>query len=126
MSYKNNKGGRPKSKPSEIRNRKITVRFTEEEFQFLSKFGDNKSDIIRDVFIKTFKKKDIIINTNKDPRFVFAINKIGININQITRKFNETGRLSNLDIDKLDYYLEYLVSILDDDLKQLCSQQKKT
>lgn len=118
MSYKNNKGGRPKSKPSEIRNRKVTVRFTEEEFQFLSKFGENKSDVIRDVFIKTFKKKDITINTNKDPRFVFAINKIGVNINQITKKHNETGRLSNLDIDKLDYYLEYLVSILNDDLKQ--------
>lgn len=118
MNYKNNKGGRPKSNPSEIRNRKVTVRFTEDEYKFLNKFGENKSDVIRVVFIKTFKKKNITINTNKDPRFVFAINKIGVNINQITKKYNETGNPSNLDIDKLYFYLNYLITILNGDLKQ--------
>lgn len=118
MNYKYNKGGRPLSNPSEIRNRKVTVRFTEEEFQFLNKFGNNKSDVIRDIFIKTFKKKKIIINTNKDPQFVNAIIKIGVNINQITKKYNQTGILSNLDINKLYYYLDYIVSIIIDDKKR--------
>lgn len=117
MSNKYNKGGRPKMNSSESRNRKVTVRFTEEEFQYLSKFGDNLSDVIRDVFIKTFKQKNIVINTKKDLRFIGAINSIGVNVNQITKKYNTTGGLSNLDIDKLEYYLEYLVSIINDDLK---------
>lgn len=117
MSNKYNKGGRPKMNFSESRNRKVTVRFTEEEFQYLSKFGDNLSDVIRDVFIKTFKQKNIVINTKKDIRFIGAINSIGVNVNQITKKYNTTGGLSNLDIDKLEYYLEYLVSIINDDLK---------
>lgn len=117
MSYKKNKGGRPKTNPSEIRNRKITVRLTEEEFAYLSKFGDNISDVIREVFIKTFKQKNIVINTKKDIRYIMALNKIGININQITKKHNATGELSNLDIDRLYYFIEYLTSIIDDDLK---------
>ena len=117
MSHRYNKGGRPKMNVSESRNRKVTVRFTEEEFQYLSKFGDNLSDVIRDVFIKTFKQKNIVINTKKDIRFIGAINSIGVNVNQITKKYNATGGLSNLDIDKLEYYLEYLVSIINDDLK---------
>lgn len=117
MRHKYNKGGRPKMDVSESRNRKVTVRFTEEEFQYLSKFGDNLSDVIRDVFIKTFKQKNIVINTKKDLRFIGAINSIGVNVNQITKKYNATGGLSNLDIDKLEYYLEYLVSIINDDLK---------
>ena len=117
MSHKYNRGGRPKINPTKNRNRKITVRFTEEEFQYLSKFGDNLSDVIRDVFIKTFRQKNIVINTKKDMRFIEAINRIGVNVNQITKKYNTTGGLSNLDIDKLEYFLEYLVSIIDDDLK---------
>ena len=111
--------------PSKNRNRKVTVRFTEEEFQYLSKFGDNLSDVIRDVFIKTFRQKNIVINTKKDMRFIEAINRIGVNVNQITKKYNTTGGLSNLDIDKLEYFLEYLVSIIDDDLKSWFYSTKK-
>lgn len=104
--------GRPKKINSELKSKKVTIRFTEEELAYLKTFGDNFSDVIRDVFIKNFKKKNVIIDTNKDPRFIHELNKIGINLNQISKKYNATGELSSLDIEKLNSLVEYLCTII--------------
>ncbi|OXA65954.1 hypothetical protein B0A67_24030 [Flavobacterium aquidurense] len=99
---------RPIKPDSEKRTKKITIRFTETEFKFINKFGNNLSDVIRDVFMQKFNDKKIIINTDKDPKYINELNKIGVNLNQISKKYNSMGELSSLDIDKLNAVIDIL------------------
>lgn len=79
------------------RTRKMTFRLTEEEYGKIKKKVEEAGISQQQFLLKTALEKEIIhIKEYQD--LIFQIKKIGTNINQIARKANETGHISDTDI----------------------------
>lgn len=82
------------------RERYIQIRLTDEEMREIKKrSGDNVSTFLRQLALEqpipklSSKPKQVVHSA--DPELIREVNRIGININQITRHLNEGQPLSN-------------------------------
>lgn len=82
------------------RERYIQIRLTDEEMKEIKKrSGDNVSTFLRQLALEqpipkpSVKPKKVVHSA--DPKLIREVNRIGININQITKHLNEGQPLSN-------------------------------
>ena len=99
----------------EHRTRKMTFRLTEDEYNTV-KDKVTESGISQQKFLLQTALEKEIIHIKEYQDLIFQIKKIGININQIARRCNETGFISDTDISEVKGGLE--------DIWQLLSQSK--
>lgn len=101
---------RPKKEEKEKRKYHIMVNLNESEKIFFNKNNLFSGENLRDFVINTFHKKTIIITSDKDPKYINELNKMGVNLNQIAKKYNSLGEISNLDIEKINNIVEVLAA----------------
>ena len=77
--------------PNLTRNKAITLRMTQDEFDFFKRQLDNaKQKTQTDFFLAVLRKKPIIVIEDLRP-MLQELKRQGNNLNQITRKLNETN-----------------------------------
>ena len=81
----------------ERRTRKMTFRLTEDEYNTV-KDKVIESGLSQQKFLLQTALEKEIIHIKEYQDFIFQIKKIGININQIARRCNETGFISDTDL----------------------------
>lgn len=98
---------------SEIRNKKITVRYTEKELEEANQKSIGPLAVwLRDLSLsKPNKKKAKPIN----PELIYHLNKIGVNLNQIAKYCNQQAIFK--DGDKVDLLL--ILASMENELKEL-------
>ena len=84
--------------------------FNESQKKIFDKLNLKSGDKIRDFVLETYHKKTIIVTSDKDPKYINELNKMGVNLNQIAKKYNSLGELSNLDIEKINNIVEVLAA----------------
>lgn len=99
----------------EHRTRKMTFRLTEDEYNTI-KDKVIEAGTSQQKFLLQMALEKEIIHIKEYQDLIFQIKKIGTNINQIARKANETGFVSDEDIAQIKGGLE--------DIWQLLSQSK--
>lgn len=93
------------------RTRKMTFRLTEEEYGKIKKKVAEAGISQQQFLLKTALEKEIIhIKEYQD--LIFQIKRIGTNINQIARRANETGHISDKDIETVKGGLEQIWRLL--------------
>lgn len=93
-----NKGGAPKKNDNEILKYRKNLSFNESEYTILTERGLADGKILKTILMNALSGKNIKISTNKDPKYICELNKIGNNINQLAKKFNSSDQLSDNDI----------------------------
>lgn len=106
-----NKGGAPKKEDSLKLTNRMIVSFNESEYLLLKEKGLLNSKVLRKVIMDTVKGKKIVVNTNKDPRYILELNRIGNNINQIIKKAN-SNQLTHNDIIKIWSFIDDITLLL--------------
>ena len=98
---------------NEIRNKKITVRYTEKELEEANQKAIGPLAVwLRDLSLsKPNKKKAKPIN----PELIYHLNKIGVNLNQIAKYCNQ--QVIFKDGDKVDLLL--ILASMENELKEL-------
>lgn len=89
------------------RTRKMTFRLTEEEYKKIKEKVEEAGISQQQFLLKTALEKEII-HIKEYQELIFQIKKIGTNINQIARKANETGHISESDISAVKGGLEQI------------------
>ncbi len=89
------------------RTRKMTFRLTDEEYKKIKEKVKEAGISQQQFLLKTAMEKEII-HIKEYQELIFQIKKIGININQITRKANETGHISKADVEEVKGGLEQI------------------
>ncbi|MCM1092050.1 MAG: MobC family plasmid mobilization relaxosome protein [Muribaculum sp.] len=84
---------------------------TEEEYRQIKKKVAEAGISQQQFLLKTAMNKEII-HIKEYQELIFQIKKIGININQIARKANETGHISEADMEDMKGGLEQIWLLL--------------
>ena len=82
------------------RTRKMTFRLNEKEYEQIKEKVKESGLPQQQFLLKTALEKDII-HIKEFQTLIFHIKKIGVNINQIAKHCNETGVISNDDIEEI-------------------------
>lgn len=82
------------------RTRKMTFRLNEKEYEQIKGKVEESGISQQQFLLKTALEKDII-HIKEFQTLIFHIKKIGVNINQIAKHCNETGVISNDDIEEI-------------------------
>ena len=93
-----NKGGAPKKNEHLKLKKRLVLSFNEAECTKLQEKGLLNSIAIKSIIMNSTSNKTIQIHTNKDPKYIFELNRIGNNLNQLAKKANSTDQFSDLDI----------------------------
>lgn len=104
---------RPKKNDNEKYNKNIRIRFTEEQYNKILEFikntvGEEKrdvSDFLRSTILDVISGKKAIIKQVLPIKYIYELNKIGVNLNQLTHKVN-------LDAKKFEWENEKIKNIL--------------
>ena len=113
--------GQPKKNKEIKLSRKITIRFTQNDYDKLivffkndyeNKFQLSLSSQIRDVLLQLIHNKKIKINKIYSPKYINELNKIGINLNQITKKINIKKMHNDQDLKKISMILNQIETII--------------
>lgn len=89
------------------RTRKMTFRLTEEEYKKIKEKVEEAGTSQQQFLLKTALEKEII-HIKEYQELIFQIKKIGVNINQIARRANETGHISDADMEEVKGGLEQI------------------
>ena len=84
------RGGRPKKPLKDVKTRVMTVRFTETEFKLIKKQSNGMPK--GEFFLRLINESQIeFVNIDDEQAIKIhrELNQIGININQIARKYNQ-------------------------------------
>ena len=95
----------------EYRNRKMTFRLTEDEYNII-KDKVTESGISQQKFLLQTALEKEIIHIKEYQDLIFQIKKIGVNINQIARHCNETGVVTDTDILEVKGGLDHIWQLL--------------
>lgn len=93
------------------RTRKMTFRLTEDEYKIIKDKVSEAGTSLQQFLLKTALEKEII-HIKEFQELIFQIKKIGININQITKKANEIGFISDVDISEIKGGLDNIWQLL--------------
>ena len=108
----NKKGGAPKKAEQLKLKKRIVLSFNEPECNKLGEQGLLDGKILKNILMRALANNKVQINTNKDPKFIFELNKIGNNLNQLAKKANSNDHLSELDIKNFWTLLDELEKLL--------------
>lgn len=97
---------------------RVCIRVLPEEKKLLeekSKFCNlSKTEYLR----KVIRENVIIIENNQEKKkYLYELNKIGVNINQIARVVNENGNIDDEDMQKVLEYMKDIKKIVSDYIK---------
>lgn len=107
-----NIGGAPKKEEQlKLKNRMI-LSFNESEFNLLIEKGLADGKILKTILMNSLAGKKIELNTNKDPKFIYELNKIGVNLNQLTMNFKIYDQLPDNDLRNLCSLIDKLEKLL--------------
>lgn len=96
-----------------IRNRKITVRYSDEELELAKKKAvGNMAGWLRDL---SLDQKDRRLPKPVDPKLLYELNAIGVNLNQIARRVNSDLGFSGQE--RID--LIFIFQAIEEELKKL-------
>lgn len=96
-----------------IRNRKITVRYSDEELeQAKKKSVGTMASWLRDL---SLDQKDKKLPKPVNPKLLYELNAIGVNLNQIARRINSDRELTAQE--RID--LIFIFESIEEELKQL-------
>lgn len=105
---KSKKGGAPRKPEDEKIAPVISVYFNRKQYRMLEDYMsknnlviNKKSGLIKEIVLQNISEKKILLMKQNDPKLIFEVNKIGININQLTKKLNSLDALSGADLDRL-------------------------
>ncbi len=93
------------------RTRKMTFRLTEEEYKIIKAKVAEAGISQQQFLLKTALKKEIV-HIKEFHELIFQIKKIGINVNQIAKRANETGHISEADMEEVKGGLEQVWLLL--------------
>jgi len=62
---------------------------------------NKKSGLIKEIVLQSITEQNIWLKKQNDPKLIYEVNKIGININQLTKKLNSLDALSGADLDRI-------------------------
>ena len=106
------KGGAPlKKEQLKLKNR-IILSFNESEYNMLLEKGMPEGRTIKTIIMNAISGKTTHINTNKDPKYIFELNRIGNNLNQLTKLQHINDQLSDNDIRNLWSLLNIIEKLL--------------
>ena len=118
---KSKRGGAPRKPEDEKIAPVISVYFNKKQYRILEDYMsennlviNKKSGLIKKIVLQSILEKKIILRKQNDPKLIFEVNKIGININQLTKKLNSLDALSEPELDRM----QKLVSKLSDFISQ--------
>lgn len=107
-----NKGGAPKkSDNNKLKYRKI-ISFNKSELDMLTEKGITDAKTLKTIVLNSLAGKKIELNTNKDPKFIYELNKIGVNLNQLTMNFKIYDQLPDNDLRNLYSLIDKLEKLL--------------
>lgn len=89
----------------------MTFRLTDEEYKKIKEKTAEAGISQQQFLLKTALDKEII-HIKEFQELIFQIKKIGININQIARKANETGNISQKDMEEMKGGLDQVWRLL--------------
>ncbi|SKB09493.1 mobilisation protein (MobC) [Prosthecobacter debontii] len=78
-----------------IRNHQVKFRLSQEELDQLNKKILKSKLSKQDFFLKLIKEKEILV-IEELPKLILELNRIGINLNQLTKKVNSKEKLGIL------------------------------
>ena len=107
-----NKGGAPKKNEHLKLTTRLIISFNEPECMKLQEKGLLDSKTLKTIIMNSTSNKTIQIHTNKDPKYIFELNRIGNNLNQLTKKANSNDQLSELDINNFWTLIDELEKLL--------------
>lgn len=100
---------RPKKNENEKFNKNIQIRFTEEQYNKILEFikntsGEEKrdvSDFLRNTILDIVNGKKAKIKYILPTKYIYELNKIGVNLNQLTHKVNLETKKFEWENDKI-------------------------
>jgi len=93
------------------RTRKMTFRLTDEEYKRIKAKVDEARISQQQFLLNTALNKEIV-HIKEFQELIFQIKKIGINVNQIAKRTNETGHISEADMEEVKGGLEQIWQLL--------------
>lgn len=100
---------------SKVRNKKITVRYTEDELQEAHGKSDGPlASWLRDLSLNQKEKKGRKVRY-ADPQLLYELNKLGVNLNQIARICNQSQNFNAGE--RLELLL--VLSSIDEEIKSI-------
>lgn len=110
---------RPKKEKREILSEQILIRFNKNQIEEIKKYvrdniGESKdiSSFLRDIILKTIRDEKIQFVKMYSPEYLFELNKIGINLNQLARKVNSYVEFREYDFPKLEELINKITNII--------------
>jgi len=114
-----NKGGRPRKGQNQIVHKGYRTYLNRKENDLFIEYIDtnnlhsySKSEIIKRFLLDGISGKKVDFIVNESPKYMFELNKIGSNINQIAKKMNSIDSISSHDQERLYNVLNDLNNIL--------------
>lgn len=105
---KSKKGGAPRKPDDEKIAPVISVYFNKKQYRILEEYMtknnlviNKKSGLIKEIVLQSITEQNIWLKKQNDPKLIYEVNKIGININQLTKKLNSLDALSGADLDRI-------------------------
>lgn len=97
----------------------IRIRVTPEELETINNNIEKLGIKNPTHYLRTLLLKEHIVQTDTSDikNLTVAVNKIGSNINQITKKYNQTGNISNLDIASINKNFEEIKIKINKEIK---------
>lgn len=105
---KTNRGGAPRKSEEDKIAPVISVYFSNRQYKILEDYMkknhlviNKKSGLIKKIIMDSILNKQMVLKKQNDPKLIFEINKIGININQIAKKLNSLDAISKGEFDRM-------------------------
>lgn len=116
---KTNRGGAPRKDDADKIAPVISVYFSKKEYKILEDYMKEnnlvikkKSGLLKKITLDSITKKNIILTKQNDPKLIFEVNKIGININQLAKKLNSLDALSPNELSKMHNLVKQLSNFI--------------
>ena len=95
------------------RNKQILIRFTKEEYETFNKkaidLNMTKSDLLRFLILLGREQNKSVLSDEEFEELISDIHNIGTRTNQIAKRANQTGNVTQNDLDELDViYLDFI------------------
>ncbi|MBY0244651.1 MAG: plasmid mobilization relaxosome protein MobC [Sphingobacteriaceae bacterium] len=109
-----NKGGRPKK--SNIRNNRLTLMLSEDEFEIIKKASEVSNTKIGIIARKMLLKSSIVsieALTEDEKKALRDFNLMGNNLNQIAKGFNESGKIDESEIVEIKKVVKKIIEFFE-------------
>lgn len=121
---------RPKKDNSEKLSEQVLIRFNKNQIKEIKKYIEDKtgdtqdiSFFLREIILKTIHEEKIQFISTYSPEYLFELNKIGVNLNQISKKINSYREVREYDLPKIEEIINKISQIILDNNTQNAEQK---